>query len=190
MAFPNHLLTLATLRLLTLVPANERFHSVKSDPLHVLTELTAAYLQLLAETAKSYAEQAGRISPNAIDARDAIAHFGVDINEIHEWCEDRQLGKGILRGTDGSVGELAPSADGGDAPAPNGIALQQHASNESADLGALLKGEYAEDKIGLLSMHICRFANHLLILCVFRYSILYINLLTHQTHTVYSLDTS
>jgi len=157
MAFPDHLLTLATLRLLTLTPlassysgvsnesgvpssssrttvTNDRFHSVKSRPLRILTELTAAYLQLLATAAKDNAEQGGRTLVNALDAKEAIqAQYGGSLNEILEWAGDCQLDKGILhRNEDGMppavVVDEVVGGDGMVAPA------------DRADLGALLKG--------------------------------------------------
>lgn len=149
MAFPDHLLTLATLRLLTLTPLaaptattstsiststthahtapSNRFHAVKTRPLRILTELTAAYIQLLGAAAKNHAEQAGRTSANALDAREAIADYGGAVEEIQEWASECQLDRGILSSTDNLLND-APDAERADAAAAH-------------DLGALLKGE-------------------------------------------------
>lgn len=149
MAFPDHLLTLATLRLLTLTPLastftpststavtvgsssstahihhpQDRFHSVRARPLRILTELTAAYLQVLGNAAKNHAEQAGRTAANALDAREAIADYGGSIEEVDEWARDCQLDRGILSSHDAM---LHDAADGERA--------------DAAELGALLKG--------------------------------------------------
>jgi len=153
MAFPDHLLTLATLRLLTLTPLaatytpststavasssstlttsttplhpQDRFHSVRSRPLRILTELTAAYLQLLGNAAKNHAEQAGRTAANALDAREAIADYGGSVEEIDEWARECQLDRGILSSNDAMLNDAAGERA------------------DAADLGALLKGEHA-----------------------------------------------
>lgn len=156
MAFPDHLLTLATLRLLTLTPLassssssststtatasgghseasisnNNRFHSVRSHPLHVLSELTAAYLHLLGNAAKTYAEQAGRTTANAVDAREAIEQYGGSIEEVDEWARECQLDRGILSSNDIELNTAA------------GARTDVDASDGGNDLGALLKGEY------------------------------------------------
>lgn len=147
MALPDHLLTLATLRLLTLTPlssssspssnqasggggvssssistSNNRFHSVRSHPLRILTELTAAYLQLLGNAAREHAEQAGRTAVNALDARQAIQDYGGSIEEIDDWARECQLDRGILSSNDALMhGDEAGRAD-------------------ADDLGAMLKG--------------------------------------------------
>lgn len=111
MALPSHLLTLATLRLLTLSPGS-RFSHVRQVPLTVLSELTARYLELLAVTAKQYAEQAGRTQVNARDVVDAINQFGLELGEIWEWSDERRLGgEGVQMAVSGpvdpaSLGEL------------------------------------------------------------------------------------
>lgn len=161
MSFPDHLLTLATLRLLTLTPLaatytqstaaststatattslhhhhqpQDRFHSVRSRPLHILTELTAAYLQLLGNAAKNHAEQAGRTLANALDAREAIADYGGTVDEIDEWARECQLDRGILSSNDALMNDAAGAAAAGGGGADGERA-------EAADLGALLKGE-------------------------------------------------
>lgn len=88
---PLHLLTLATLRLLTLSP-DARFSHVRQLPLSLLAELTKRYLLLLAESAKKTAEQAGRTTTNALDVIQTIDLFGGNLDTIWEWCEDRRLG--------------------------------------------------------------------------------------------------
>lgn len=111
MALPSHLLTLATLRLLTLTPGS-RFTHVRQLPLTVLSELTARYLELLAVAAKQYAEQAGRTAVSARDVVDAINQFGLELAEIWDWSEDRRLGgEGVQMAASGpvdpaSLGEL------------------------------------------------------------------------------------
>lgn len=156
MAFPDHLLTLATLRLLTLTPLasssssststtttttttsgghieainNNRFHSVRSQPLHILSELTAAYLHLLGNAAKTYAEQGGRTTANAIDAREAIQHYGGSIEEVDEWARECQLDRGILSSNDIELDTAA-----------GGARTDVDPSDGGHDLGALLKGE-------------------------------------------------
>lgn len=103
MALPSHLLTLATLRLLTLSP-DSRFSNVRQVPLTVLSELTARYLELLAVTAKQYAEQSGRTQVNARDVVDAINQFGLELGEIWEWSEERRLGgEGVQMAVSGAV---------------------------------------------------------------------------------------
>jgi hypothetical protein len=160
MAFPDHLLTLATLRLLTLTPlassysdsgvssesgvpssgssSGARFHSVKSRPLRILTELTAAYLQLLATAAKDNAEQGGRTIVNALDAKEAIqAQYGGSLSEILEWAGDCQLDKGILhRNEDG----MPPAVVVDEVVGGDGVV----AAADRADLGALLKGGWLD----------------------------------------------
>ena len=157
MAFPDHLLTLATLRLLTLTPlassynqqpssssslsiegiSNDRFHSVRSQPLRILSELTAAYLQLLGNAAKSHAEQAGRTTSNALDAREAIEQFGGSIQEVDEWAGECQLDRGILSSNDDLITTTAAAAANAATPATPG----DRAADDANDLGALLKGE-------------------------------------------------
>lgn len=133
MSLPPHLLALATLRLLTLEPSGERFSQVKATPLRILSDLTAAYLELLGAAAKGYAEQGGRTAVNALDARDALScQFGVQLDEIREWCEARHLGSGILGG---NGAELAPRPDA--APAEEATL---EAINDQLALGNLLKG--------------------------------------------------
>lgn len=88
----NHLLTLATLRLLTLNSHTSRFQHVRAIPLQVLSELTERYLALLATTAKRYAEQSGRTQANAADVVLAMQDFGQNLDEVWEWCEERRLG--------------------------------------------------------------------------------------------------
>lgn len=147
MAFPDHLLTLATLRLLTLTPLaatytpststavasssssstplhpQDRFHAVRSRPLRILAELTAAYLQLLGNAARNHAEQAGRTAANALDAREAIADYGGSVQEIDDWARECQLDRGILSSNDAMLNDAAGERA------------------DAADLGALLKGE-------------------------------------------------
>lgn len=157
MAFPDHLLTLATLRLLTLTPLaatytpstntsssttsaihhhhppQDRFHSVRSRPLHILTELTAAYIQLLGSAAKNHAEQAGRSSANALDAREAVADYGGAVEEIDEWARECQLDRGILSSNDALLNDAAGAAAAG----------VEGERAEATDLGALLKGGHS-----------------------------------------------
>lgn len=104
-----HLVTLATLRLLTLNPGN-RFSHVRAVPLQTLSQLTERYLSLLAITAKQHAELAGRTQPNAADVVQAMEDFGQRLDEVWEWCEQRRLGgDGLQMAASGGV---APSALG------------------------------------------------------------------------------
>lgn len=104
---PHHLLTLATLRLLTIHPES-RFTHVRQVPLDILSELTARYLELLAGAAKRFAEQSGRTAASARDVVDAISEFGVNPPEIWEWCEERRLGgEGVQMAASGPVDPAA-----------------------------------------------------------------------------------
>lgn len=102
-ALAAHLLSLATLRLLTLSP-DARFSHVRQIPLRILEELTARYLALLAGTSKEIAQQAGRTAINAKDVVEAIEELGGRMKEVWEWCEDRRLGgEGVQMANSGPV---------------------------------------------------------------------------------------
>lgn len=99
----HHLLTLATLRLLSLSPEGT-FSHVRAIPLQVLTHLTDRYLQLLGSRAAEIANQSGRTAPNARDAALAIEEYGGSVSEVWEWCQDRRLGgEGVQMASTGPV---------------------------------------------------------------------------------------
>jgi histone H3/H4 len=60
----------------------------------VMTDLLSRYMTLLSSTCAKYAQHAGRTSPTAFDAIDALDELGVDLDELGQYCvsEARELG--------------------------------------------------------------------------------------------------
>jgi histone H3/H4 len=93
--YPAHLLLLTTLRLISLAPSAGITH-VRSAPLRVLSEVFERYLELLARSAKGYAEETGRTSVSVWDVDKVLDEFVVDLDGLRE-CKEYTDGQGELQ---------------------------------------------------------------------------------------------
>lgn len=92
-SFSNHLLHLSLLQLVTTRTPFSHSHTL---PLHTLTHLTSAYLQLLATSAKEHAERAGRTDVSLWDLGEVIEEIGGGVEGLREEVESGGLGDGMM----------------------------------------------------------------------------------------------
>lgn len=89
-SFSNHLLHLSLLQLVTTRTPFSHSHAL---PLHTLTHLTRAYVELLATSAKEHAERAGRTDVSLWDLGEVIEEIGGGVDGLREEVESGGLGE-------------------------------------------------------------------------------------------------